>query len=83
MKQAQEQASREGRSLAVLNLNPFEPVYVIRDWDDRFAASHHLIARIDPPDASGDSGTTAGTTIAHHPNSGRPWLTRRGAGSLR
>jgi hypothetical protein len=52
--QAQRTANREGKALAVLNLNRFSPLYVVRDWRDGFAnysglAGHgELVARIDP-----------------------------------
>jgi hypothetical protein len=51
---AQRTANREGKPMAVLNLNAFSPIYVVRDWHDRFAnysglAGHgELVARIDP-----------------------------------
>ncbi len=45
---AQRTANREGKPMAVLNLNPFSPIYVVRDWDDRFTGAIDLVARIDP-----------------------------------
>jgi hypothetical protein len=51
---AQRTANREGKPMAVLNLNSFSPIYVVRDWRDGFAnysglAGHgELVARIDP-----------------------------------
>ena len=45
---AQQEADRTGRSLAVLNLNCFSPLYVIRDWDDRYANDQQLVARVHP-----------------------------------
>ena len=36
---AQAEANRDGKALAVLNLNPFSPLYVIRFWDESFAQS--------------------------------------------
>jgi antitoxin (DNA-binding transcriptional repressor) of toxin-antitoxin stability system len=51
---AQRTANREGKSMAVLNLNSFSPLYVVRDWRDGLAnysglAGHgELVARIDP-----------------------------------
>ena len=37
IQQAQRTANREGKSMAVLNLNQFSPIYVVRDWRDGFA----------------------------------------------
>ena len=51
---AQRTANREGKPMAVLNLNSFSPIYVVRDWHDRFAnysglaGQRELVARIDP-----------------------------------
>jgi hypothetical protein len=44
--QAQRDANREGRPMAVLNLNPYSPLYVIREWDQRYEGSRELIARV-------------------------------------
>jgi hypothetical protein len=32
---AQRTANREGKPMAVLNLNPFNPLYVVREYDPR------------------------------------------------
>jgi hypothetical protein len=48
IQQAQRTANREGKALAVLNLNQFSPIYVVRDWDDRFIGQRELVTRIDP-----------------------------------
>jgi hypothetical protein len=45
---AQRTANREGKAMAVLNLNVFSPIYVVRDWNDRFAGQRELVARVDP-----------------------------------
>jgi hypothetical protein len=45
---AQRTANREGKAMAVLNLNTFSPIYVVRDWDNRFAGQRELVARVDP-----------------------------------
>lgn len=42
--QAQRDANRTGKRLAVLNLNKFSPpLYVIRQWDDRFEGDKGLV----------------------------------------
>jgi hypothetical protein len=41
-------ANREGKTLAVLNLNSFSPIYVVRDWDNRLIGQRELVAKIDP-----------------------------------
>jgi hypothetical protein len=48
IQQAQRTANREGKPMAVLNLNVFSPLYVIRDWDNRFNGQRELVVRIDP-----------------------------------
>jgi hypothetical protein len=45
---AQRTANREGKSMAVLNLNSFSPIYVVRDWHDRLTGQRELVVRIDP-----------------------------------
>lgn len=52
IQRAQREADRGNSPVAVLNLNPFAPLYVIRDWDDRYLASKDLVARVCP--ATGD-----------------------------
>ena len=34
--------------MAVLNLNPFSPIYVVRDCGDRFTGAIDLVARVEP-----------------------------------
>jgi len=34
--------------VALLNLNPFCPLYVVRKWDDRFNGHRDLVAKIEP-----------------------------------
>jgi hypothetical protein len=36
MAMAQRDANNEGKPKAVLNLNPCSPLYVVRQWDDRY-----------------------------------------------
>jgi hypothetical protein len=45
---AQRTANREGKPMAVLNLNSFSPIYVVRDWHDRLNGHRELVTRIDP-----------------------------------
>jgi hypothetical protein len=45
---AQRTANREGKPMAVLNLNAFSPIYVVRDWDNRFNGQRELVVRVDP-----------------------------------
>lgn len=45
---AQFAANLEQKPMAVLNLNQFSPLYVIRDWDDRMADSRQLVCKIEP-----------------------------------
>jgi len=45
---AQRDADRERRPMAVLNVNQFSPLYVVRDWDDRFEGDRQLVQRVDP-----------------------------------
>ena len=37
--QAQRTANREGKPMAVLNLNQFSPLYVVEDWHHRFSGA--------------------------------------------
>jgi hypothetical protein len=52
---AQRTANREGKAMAVLNLNAFSPIYVVRDWNDRHIGQrellHELILFSDPSSA--------------------------------
>jgi hypothetical protein len=45
---AQRDANRTGEKLAILNLNCFNPMYVIRGWNDRFANDRQLVAIVEP-----------------------------------
>jgi hypothetical protein len=45
---ARRDANRERRAIAVLNLNPMCGLYVCRFWDDRFAGSYELVAKVEP-----------------------------------
>lgn len=45
---AQGDANREGKPAAILNLNQFQPLYVIRAWDDRYIGDRQLVARVTP-----------------------------------
>lgn len=45
---AQLAADLEKKPMAVLNLNQYSPLYVIRDWDERMAGSRQLVCKIEP-----------------------------------
>ena len=45
---AQIAADRDRQSYAVLNLNRFQPLYVIRGWKEEYATMRELVVRIDP-----------------------------------
>ena len=45
---AQKCADRSGATHAVLNLNRFNPLYVVREWHDSFTHSGRLVHRADP-----------------------------------
>ena len=45
---AQRDADRTGKSLAILNLNTSSPLYVIRDWDERYADHPQLVMKVGP-----------------------------------
>ena len=47
-RRAQEQANINSRPMAILNLNQYSPLYVIRLWDDSFQGTRELVARLDP-----------------------------------
>jgi hypothetical protein len=51
LKRAQLDANREGKVVAVLNLNPYSPLYVIRQWDDRYQGHRDLVAKVCPTNA--------------------------------
>lgn len=43
MAMAQRDANREGKPMAVLNLNQFSPLYVVRAWDERYVGHRDLL----------------------------------------
>jgi hypothetical protein len=45
---AQRTANRDNHPMAVLNLNPFGSLYVVRDWHDDLAGNRQLVARVEP-----------------------------------
>jgi hypothetical protein len=45
---AQRSADHVNQPMAVLNLNPFGALYVIREWDDRFDGDRQLVAKVMP-----------------------------------
>ncbi len=50
---AQRDADRTGKSLVIINLNQYNPMYVIRTWVPMFriptyATKHGFVERIDP-----------------------------------
>ena len=46
--QAQRDADRTGKEMAVLNLNCFNPLYVVRSWDERFIGTPQLVCKVHP-----------------------------------
>jgi hypothetical protein len=40
---AQREANREGKPIALLNLNPYSPLYVRRDYDPRMDSMKELV----------------------------------------
>lgn len=47
-RKAQQEANRSNKPMAVLNLNPFGGLFVIREWDDRYLGHRDLVTRICP-----------------------------------
>lgn len=45
---AQFHANQERRAMAILNLNPYGPLYVVREWDDRMAGTRTLVEKVEP-----------------------------------
>lgn len=45
---AQFAANLERKPMAVLNLNQFSPLYVIRTWSDDMEGDRHLVCKIEP-----------------------------------
>jgi hypothetical protein len=48
MQKAQQTANQLNKPVAVLNLNQFSPLYVIREWDDRYIGDKSLVGRVVP-----------------------------------
>lgn len=46
--QAKAAANREGKPMAILNLNPYSPLFVVREWNDKFEGSRDLLMKIYP-----------------------------------
>jgi hypothetical protein len=45
---AQRSANHVNRPMAVLNLNPFSPLYIIRERDNKYEDDRELVAKINP-----------------------------------
>jgi hypothetical protein len=45
---AQATADREGRAMAILNLNCYSPLYVVRDYDPRHDTARGFICKVEP-----------------------------------
>jgi hypothetical protein len=45
---AQREADKTHRTMLVLNLNPFSPLYVVREWSQRARDSTDFVAEIEP-----------------------------------
>jgi hypothetical protein len=45
---AKRDAAREGKTMLVLNLNPFGALYVVRDYSDTLAFSDKVVAVVEP-----------------------------------
>lgn len=50
---AQATADREQRTVAILNLNPYSPLYVIRDYVDGMEGRPSFVAKVQPQGAEG------------------------------
>jgi hypothetical protein len=48
MELAQREADREHRTMLVLNLNPYSPLYVVREWSQRARDSREFVAEVEP-----------------------------------
>jgi hypothetical protein len=46
--EAQRAANRDGHTMLVLNLNQFNPLYVIRNYDERLLFSERLVGVFEP-----------------------------------
>lgn len=51
---AQREADKTHRTMLVLNLNPFAPMYVIREWSQKARDSRDFIAEVEPSMEIGD-----------------------------
>lgn len=45
---AQREADKEHRTMLVLNLNPFRPLYVVREWSQKARDSKDFVCEIEP-----------------------------------
>jgi hypothetical protein len=45
---AQREADKSRRTMLVLNLNPFSPLYVVREWSQRARDSRDFVCEIEP-----------------------------------
>jgi hypothetical protein len=45
---AQREADKTHRTMLVLNLNPFSPLYVVREWSQKARDSKEFVAEIEP-----------------------------------
>jgi hypothetical protein len=45
---AQREADRQHRTMLVLNLNPFSPLYVVRDWSQKARDSKDFVCEVEP-----------------------------------
>ena len=45
---AQQDADRQNKPVAILNLNRFNPLYVIRSWDDGMTGNYCLVEKVCP-----------------------------------
>ena len=45
---AQRDADREHRTMLVLNLNQYSPMYVVREWSQKARNSHEFVIEIEP-----------------------------------
>ena len=48
IERAKADAKRTGKTVLVLNLNRYSPLYVIRDYDERLLFSDNLVAVVEP-----------------------------------
>lgn len=48
IRKAQETANRERRAIAVLNLNRYSPLYVMRNWEEGLEKVGGFVAKVVP-----------------------------------